>query len=186
MTPPPVDPATITWKTPGVRGYLALALVVLGLVVTINALIPTLDALGQSGEVAAAEAFDLDAQRAAFDADMRTWTSIVNGRSPFFIPPEPVFDEPEEVVADTDEEDDPVEVKPRRYEGPDIIAAMNGRIWLDNNETVRLGEEASGVRLVSLDDVPWTVRVAWRGVEFDVEIFRRNTDDFLVNSRDRP
>ena len=178
----PVEPSTISWRTPGARGYIALALVAIGLYFSVSFLIPAVRASLESDEVAQAEAFDVAQQRAQHDEEMETWVAVVQGRSPFFIPPAPIIEEPVVEVEDDDEE--PVERAPTRYGGPDIVAAMNGRIWLDNNNIIPLGEEGSGVTLVSLDNVPWSVRVEWRGAEFDVDIFENTTPNFLTRDRD--
>lgn len=178
----PVEPSTITWRTPGARGYIAIALFVSGLVLTIGLLFPFIGAWMESDEVAAAEAFDVDRQRAQHAREMEAWVAVVQGRSPFFIPPAPIIEEPVVVEDEPDEPDEPR--APTRYGGPDIVAAMNGRIWLDDETIVPLGEEGSGVTLISLDNVPWSVRVGWRGAEFDVDIFENTTPNFLTRDRD--
>ncbi|MEM1423839.1 MAG: hypothetical protein AAGH64_07525 [Planctomycetota bacterium] len=179
---PPVEPSSISWRTPGPRGYIALGLVLIGLYATVSMLIPWVGAMLVSDEVAKADAFDAERQRAQHDEDMESWVAVVQGRSPFFIPPAPIVEQPVVEVEEDDEDDTPV--TPSRYGGPDIVAAMNGRIWLDNNTIIPLGEEVSGVTLVSLDNVPWSVRVGWRGAEFDVDIFENTTSGFLTPDRD--
>ncbi|GAB4543794.1 MAG: hypothetical protein Tsb0013_00300 [Phycisphaerales bacterium] len=182
--PAPIEPHEISWKTPGVRGYGALLLIAIGLFITLRMLIPTIQAASVSDEVEQAEAFDVAQQRADHERDMQTWVNVVDGRSPFFIPPAPIIEQ--EVVVEQEDNDDTDDrpVVPRTYGGPKVIAAMNGRIWLDNETTVALGEEGSGVTLISLDNVPWTVRVGWRGAEFDVDIFKNTTPRFLSRDRD--
>lgn len=185
MTPPtPIEPSEISWKTPGVRGYAAVVLLIVGLYVTVTMLIPTMSAVNAPAEVPEADDFDFASQRASSVGDVERFVATVDGRSPFFVPPAPIVEEPPAVVVE--EEDDGTDrppPTPTRYGGPDITAAMNGRIWLDDT-TVRIGEEAKGVRLVHMDNTPWSVRVEWRGAEFDVDIFSRNTNDFLVPDRD--
>lgn len=185
MTPPPIEPSAITWKTPGAAGYGALLLVVIGLIVTGRTLLPAIVAATVSDEVAEAEEFDPQKQHDAFASDLETWVATAQGRSVFFIPPKPII---EEVIVDEgDDQDentttDPV--KPRTYGGKKIIAAMNGRIWLDDGTIIPLGEEAQGVKLVHLDNLPWTARVEWREVEFDVDIFENTTGNFLSTRGD--
>ncbi len=181
--PTPIEPHDITWKTPGARGYGALALVLLGLFISVRLLIPAIEAATVSDEVAQAEEFNVQQQYADHDDDVERWVGVVSGRSPFFIPPKPIIEAPE-VVIDNPEDTGDIPVQPRRYEGPDILAAINGRIVLEDESVIALGEEVSGVRLVHLDDVPWTVRVEWRGVEFDVQIFENTTNRFLSPTRD--
>ena len=179
----PVEPSSISWRTPGARGYTAIALVVIGLIITVRTLIPTIGAAMESDEVEQAEAFDVERQRAQHGEEMTAWVSVVQGRSPFFIPPAPIIEEPPP-PPDPKGDEDEKPTAPTRYAGPDIIGAMNGQIWLDNDTTVALGEEGSVVTLLSLENVPWSVRVEWRGAEFDVDLFEDTTTNFLSRDRD--
>lgn len=101
----------------------------------------------------------------------------IRGRSMFFVPPAPAeVAEQENEEAPEDEGPAP---KPTRYGGPDVVAVVNGAVWFTNERRVPVGEEEGGVRVVSVENSPWTVRLEWRGVEFDVPVFERTTGRFL-------
>ena len=96
--------------------------------------------------------------------------SQVNGRSLFFVPPRPRPPRPE-VVVDTSPREPP---KPTRYGGPAITALVNNQVWFNAGQRVRLGESGRGVKIVSMN-APWSARIEWQGVEFDVDLFQRDS-----------
>jgi hypothetical protein len=172
----------ITWRTPGLLGYVALVATLLALLALGLLVLPLADALRARGEAPTAAAVDVAEQRAAYAQRMDRWAANARGRSMFFIPPEPIKEEPVVVEDPPDEPEDRPDPTPTRYRGPEVIAAMNGQIWLEGGAVVKMGEEAEGVTLLNDDDVPWSVRVEWRGQEFDVPIFERTTSRFLEPS----
>jgi hypothetical protein len=117
---------------------------------------------------AAAPADDL---QDALAADMRLHASRIDGRSLFFIPPPPRRPEPEIVRAP-----DGPPPPPSRYGGPPLIAMVNDSAWFSDGTRLRLGDQpppGSQVRLIALSP-PWSARIEWKGVEFDVSLFDRN------------
>ncbi len=167
----------IDWRTPGLLGYLGLVALVVGLIVTGVFVPPLLAALNASADISEARAFDDSDELETFENNLDAWLAVTNGRSPFFVPPRPIIEKPEIETVETEPE--PVNRVPTRYGGPDILAAMNDTIWLQGGDTVRVGDTARGVTPISLENLPWSVRVEWEGVEFDVDLFERTTSNFL-------
>lgn len=108
------------------------------------------------------------------------------GRSAFFVPPAPVPPPPPPPPPR-----DPVETPPSRdpgpppppssYGGPRIAFVWDDRVTFDNNMTlVAGGEGQNGVEVLETN-LPWSVKVRWREVEFDVQLFERTTPSFLVD-----
>jgi hypothetical protein len=118
-----------------------------------------------------------------FEASTGERLAQINGRSLFHTPPAPseaeAAEAPEEAAAAEEEAPRPV-----RYGGPEVIAVINDTVWLRGDRYVRVGEESGGVRVVSVDGSPWSVRLEWRGVEFDVEVFERTTGEFLKDQQE--
>jgi len=163
------------WERLGTWGTLALGAMVLALVfvgVTGWALVRDA-AMLRPESVAPAEA---EVQE-GYESAMEERLAQVRGRSMFFVPPAPA--EVAEEVEETPEDEGPAP-KPTRYAGPDIVAVVNGAVWFANERRVAVGEEGGGVRVVSVDGSPWSVRLEWRGEEFDVQVFERTTDRFLT------
>jgi hypothetical protein len=94
----------------------------------------------------------------------------VNGRSLFFVPPRPRPPR-QEVAIDTTPREPP---RPTRYGGPAITAMVNNQVWFNDGQRVRLGESGRGVKVVSMN-APWSAKIEWQGVEFDVDLFQRDT-----------
>lgn len=165
--------------------WLALALAVAAaaaLAVTVGPLVRALliPAPGDAGEEAQERRQRLESYRRS----MEDRVAQAIGRSMFWVPPAP--DAAEEAGEEPEAEPEPAGPPPRpsRYGGPEVIAVINGAVWFENDDVVRVGESAGGVGVVSVDGSPWTVRLTWRGVEFDVEIFERTTQRFLAPRRD--
>lgn len=177
--------SSVGWRTPGLLGWVAIIVIVLGLVIAFG---------GARGLVMAwLEKSVGDSDRARAEQEQRleqyaeettSRLAQVKGRSMFFVPPSP-----EELVAEDEPEPEPDPVvdegpapKPTRYGGPAVIAVVNNSVWIASGEMIGIGEEAEGVRVVNVDDAPWSVRLEWREVEFDVPLFERTTPRFLRTS----
>ncbi len=169
--------ARAAWERLGAWGVGALAALAIAIVAIATTAWPLLrDAIVLRPEgVAALEAEVQEGYAAAMEARV----AQIQGRSMFFVPPAPA-----EVAEREQEENEPEDSgpppRPTYYAGPDVIAVVNGKVWFSNDRRVAVGEEAGGVRVVSVDGSPWSVRLEWRGEEFDVEVFERTTGRFLV------
>ncbi len=126
-----------------------------------------------------------------FSSDLERDATRFTNRSAFFVPPAPI-PPPPPPPPPRDEEEDPEPVVPReppppsRYGGPSIAYVWDDRVTFENDMTLTAGGEGqSGVEVLSTN-LPWSVKVRWRGVEFDVQLFERTTSDFLVKPEDEP
>ena len=158
----------------GVAGCVALLVALFAAVVVgaqIGPLTRAIFAAGaQSG--AAPEADEARAQRfrSAFDGHL----AQIDGRSMFFIPAAP----PPPPRAAAVEDDKPARA-PTRYDGPAIIAMINGAVWFADGRRLEVGGEADASLRVLSQNGPWSAKVVWQGVEFDVPLFERTTERFL-------
>lgn len=176
---------SVSWRTPGLLGWLALALLLFGLIFTgmsgKDLVFAWLEKGVGDGDRARAEQ---EQRLGQYEADTRSRVAQVQGRSLFFVPPSPEqlaqVDEPEpEPEPDPDPGPPPA---PTRYGGPAVIAVVNNSVWISSGTMIPVGEEAEGVRVVNVDNAPWSVRLEWRAVEFDVPLFERTTPRFLQAS----
>jgi hypothetical protein len=118
-----------------------------------------------------ADADRTDADRLGeFAANLDRFKAQVDGRSLFYIPPRPPPPRIDPVVDNTPRE----APKPTRYGGPSIIAMVNGAVMFSDGQRVKIGESGRNVKVVSIS-APWSARLEWQGVEFDVELFQRDS-----------
>lgn len=124
--------------------------------------------------IARADTDDLTKPRLdRFNADLEQHVARVDGRSLFFIParpPPPRPPDPPPIVTGPPGPPPP----PSTYAGPAVIASVYDTVWFENGERVQLGEEAAGVKVLAIQ-APWTVTLLWRGIEFSVPLFARDT-----------
>ncbi|MEO1130199.1 MAG: hypothetical protein AAFX05_10910 [Planctomycetota bacterium] len=172
--------APMTWRDLGPLSWCAIGAAVLGIVIATTTILPLTSTLLGDHSVDVGETSAEQEQRLEkFNEQQAREIARLKGRSMFYVPPPPTEQEPEpepepEVV------DTGPPPKPTRYAGPDVVAVVNGQIWFDNDRVLNVGDEGGGVRVVSAENAPWTVRVEWREVEFDVELFERTTEAFLA------
>ena len=124
---------------------------------------------------------------AAHNAQAKTAQDRFNGRSIFFKPP-PSFKPAPPPPPPTSQ---PVAAPPPppitvTYAGPTPIYAIGDTVWFkpprqdDPQLVLSVGdEEKHGVTVISTN-LPWTVKLGWRGKEFDIDIFKRKAESFLI------
>lgn len=106
--------------------------------------------------------------------DIEGMLAQIDGRSMWFVPAPPDPPSPPRVERPAVAESAPP--PPSRYGGPEIIGVVNGQVWFSDGKKLSVGDEAEGgVRVVSIEDAPYAVRVEWQNVEFEVPLFERNT-----------
>lgn len=103
-------------------------------------------------------------QKVTFDA----YLAQVRGRSLFYLPPPPTASAAVEKV-DADKPPPP----PSSYGGPSIVAMLSDVVWFSNGRKLKVGETLDDLEVVALSP-PWTSRLKWKGVEFDVGFFERS------------
>lgn len=153
--------------------YAAIAAGAVGLVVIVtnaqvllsSATLPSsAPALGEDGKKA------LDEHR----TNTTNRVAQIKGRSPFFTPSAP----PRKVVSRPKDPEPPrpppPPSKPSSYGGPAIFAFVNDAVWFADGKKLRPGEgDEKSVKVVKLNP-PWSARIAYQGVEFDVSLFDRD------------
>ncbi len=103
-------------------------------------------------------------QKVTFDG----YLAQVKGRSLFHVPPAPQASAAVEPT-DTDKPPPP----PSSYGGPSIIAMLSDVVWFSNGRKLKVGEKHDDLEVVELAP-PWSSRLKWKGVEFDVGFFERS------------
>ncbi|HVZ94333.1 MAG TPA: hypothetical protein VG797_07475 [Phycisphaerales bacterium] len=172
MPPPVSDPKAVA-RYLGWWGCGALVVILVALW-AIGRQVPALVGAVFLPRSVAAEAVEKSAERSeqfkqAIDANL----AQVNGRSMFYVPGAP------RAVAKVEEKKDDKPSTPSSYGGPRIIAMINNKVWFDDATSMKVGEgEKSEMKVVAIS-TPWSARIAWRGVEFDVPLFDRTTEKFL-------
>ncbi|MFM9959468.1 MAG: hypothetical protein ACKVZJ_15535 [Phycisphaerales bacterium] len=111
---------------------------------------------------------------AKYEAGLDKRAAQSEGRSMFFAPVAP-----NKPVEEEKKEDDKPPPPPVTYEGPGLVAIVYDRVWFDDGRSMSPADaEDSGLAVVDVSP-PWAARLRWRGVEFDVTLFSRTTDEFL-------
>ena len=104
-----------------------------------------------------------------------------NGRSAFFAPPAPVRKAPKTVKPPEPPKPPPpppTPSAPREYAGPKPIGAVGSLVFFADNNQIRVGEEKSGVKVLS-SEAPWSVKLAHGGGEYDVPLWTKGKEEFL-------
>lgn len=158
----------------GVLGCLGLAAAVIAAVALVAQIGPLARALlvpgAQSSEALASDDARVQRFKDAFDGNI----AQIEGRSMFFTPAAPPPPPREAALRD-----DRPEQAPTRYDGPAIIAMVNGSVWFADGRRLSIGAEPESSLGVLSQNGPWGARVIWKGVEFDVPLFDRTTDRFI-------
>ena len=183
MSTPHPSNAPFTRRDLSMLSWVAIAVAALALFALISALAPTVVALLTPGPESA-EAAEQDQERriAQYNERLAKSLALAQGRSMFVVPPAPdaiAQAEKDKAKAAEAADEGPA---PTRYTGPDPIAVINNTVWFSDSTSVPLGKERAGIRVVSVDRAPWSVRLKWRNVEFDVPIFENTTPSFLTKS----
>ena len=119
-------------------------------------------------------------------AAAETYEDRFNGRSVFFRPRQPRRTEPkrphvqatEVVTVDPEEEQEPI--CPPRYAGPRIVGYVGGTVWFSGDVRLGVGEEAEGLKVISVDDLPWSAKIEYQDWEYDVTFLSRRPADFFA------
>lgn len=166
----------------GPFGIVAALLALLALIVTLYLVGRTIIGMPWGAPIASQSLRDPTGWAERYATQLTTNHDRVAGRSPFFTPAAPPPPAPPPRVVEETEEDPgppPPPPPPARYGGPDMIAMMGDVVWFANDKRLRVGEEDSGVTVVATNP-PWKATLLWRGIEFEVPLFERTTDQFLA------
>jgi hypothetical protein len=172
----------------------SLAALIVGVVVVLTGLSAIVSAAFGPGVGKIQPQDEMNALVAQHNEKLQLWQDRLNGRSPFFKPPAPV------VVQKVEPKPEPVRISepvkdpgpPPRYEGPPIAFAYADVVYFNSMNQgdgkvtrVRVGEEQSGLRVISTS-LPWTVKVGFKGGEYDVPLFNRSDQSAFVKGPSEP
>lgn len=101
----------------------------------------------------------------------------LDGRSPFFVPGAPPPPPPPPPPASPPAPPPPPPAPPpppSSYGGPKVVAFVNGQVLFEDKTSLAVGEgEADELRVLEAS-APWSIRVMWKGIEFDVPLMDRD------------
>lgn len=106
-----------------------------------------------------------------------TYRSQLDGRSPFFVPgapPPPPPPAPPPAPPPPPPPPPAPPPAPSTYAGPKVVAVVNEQVLFDNKKWIGVGESESADLEVLEASAPWSIRVRWKGVEFDVPLLGRD------------
>ncbi|MDX2131434.1 MAG: hypothetical protein SFY69_05225 [Planctomycetota bacterium] len=100
------------------------------------------------------------------------YVAQVTGRSLFHNPRAVVAEAPPPEPVDEGPRETP---RPSSYGGPALAAMVFDEVWFADGQRLKVGDEAKNdLRVVSISP-PWNARIEWKGVEFTVDLFRRDS-----------
>jgi hypothetical protein len=168
---PTNTPSSVAWlgawrvATPGAK--IATALSIAATIIVLVMGVPLLIDLVSPAPVPPAKVGDpaknAEQQKVTFDG----YVAQIKGRSLFFVPPPPRAAEPPPEASGSH-----APPPPSSYGGPSIVAMLSDVVWFSNGKKMKVGESGDDLEVVSLAP-PWTSRLKWKGVEFDVGFFDR-------------
>ncbi|MBM4108778.1 MAG: hypothetical protein FJ255_08190 [Phycisphaerae bacterium] len=163
-------------KRVGWVGWLAVVVAILALVVCLPGLVGVGGSLLAPSARRSAAAQEERLAKAAEDYATGVERSLaqIDGRSIFFVPSPPIPPPPPPpTVVETEPPPPP---KPTSYGGPAIIAMVNDAVWFSDGTRLVPGQssESGEVRVVRVE-MPWQAVLEWKGVEFKVPLFDRDS-----------
>lgn len=159
-------------------GVIALGGVVVLGVTIITSVSPLIADASQRVPAVGDETSSTDKALARFNTEHARHEASAIGRSMFFIPNAPPPPPPPPPPPAPPHTTPPPPPPPSRYGGPKVIGMLGDSVWFEGGRIAGLDEEVDGVRVISLSP-PWSARLEWKGVEFDVPLFDRTTGRFL-------
>jgi hypothetical protein len=161
----------IRFNAPLITSAVAIALALIGVLVQAPALVAALVAPAAGEDPTVAAVVD---QVSKSQSHFAAFRQRFDGRSIFFkpdpwpqkAPPPPPPPPPTESVAEA-----PPPPRVTVYTGPPIIYAMTHEVCFQGAIKLAVGEEKSGIKLISTEGLPWSVRVLYKEWEGDVTVF---------------
>lgn len=165
---------------PGIIPAVALALIIVCAAVVAVQAASVISTIMHPSPDASRQLADQKQRAEAYSKSVDAQLSQISGRSMFVLPPKPP-PEPKPKPASTPsvKRDPGPPPPPSSYGGPKIIAMMGNTVWFEGGDRVSIDGEHDGVTVIGTSP-PWTARLKWKGVEFDVKLFERTTPKFLV------
>lgn len=158
----------------GAHGVAAITLTLLAVIVLLAEVRAVVRAmlLARIPEAAGDDADEARIRRHALSIEQSL--AQIAGRSMFFTPPPPPAASP------AVRREAPAEGPPTRYEGPALVAIVNGAAWFADGRRLEVGEESDALLRVIALNPPWGARVFWKGAVFEAPLFDRTTARFLA------
>ncbi|MDX2146245.1 MAG: hypothetical protein SFZ23_01885 [Planctomycetota bacterium] len=173
-----LDPRRALGRVPsllGVPGAIAAVCLTLALVSVGAAIVPVVRAaLAPSVAAPSATQEALAKERDKFTAAFDEQLAQVRGRSLFFIPPEPRRAPVRRAAAPPAAPPPPRAATPSTYAGPALIGVAYGAAWFADGLRLAAGESKDDLRVVRVQ-APWSVDVQWRGGDFTLDLFKRDS-----------
>lgn len=147
----------------GAAAGVAVIIAVAGVAQSAALSLPAIDASDRGGN-------ELGDVTAAYRAQL-------DGRSPFFVPgapPPPPPPAPPPAPPPPPAAPPAPPPPPSTYGGPKVVAVVNDRVVFADKRTLVVGENESEDLRVLDSSAPWSIRVLWKGVEFDVPLLGRD------------
>jgi hypothetical protein len=158
------------------RGWVALGTGAVALTVIALTAAPVVRAVFISSGAHAPETVHKEEALRFREAATKKYLAQINGRSLFYIPPPPApaprprVDPPPVVKVDP-----PKPLPPSRYGGPAIMGMVNNAVWFTDGTQMRVGDPVkSDLSVVDLSNAPWTAKLRWKEIDFDVTFIERD------------
>lgn len=119
-------------------------------------------------------------------AAAETYEDRFNGRSVFFRPRQPRPPRPPEqqkaapTVKQTEVLAEAPEPTCPPYAGPRIVGYVGGTVWFSGDVRLGVGEDSEGLKVISVDDLPWSATIKYQDWEYDVAFLSRRPADFFA------
>ncbi|MCW5756132.1 MAG: hypothetical protein KIT54_02745 [Phycisphaeraceae bacterium] len=101
----------------------------------------------------------------------------LDGRSPFYVPSPPPPPPPPAPPPPPPPPPAPPPAPPpppSTYGGPKVVAVVHDRVLFADKRWVSVGEGKDDDLVVLEASAPWSIRVRWKGIEFDVPLLPRD------------
>lgn len=108
-------------------------------------------------------------------ARMEGYRRQIDGRTMFFVPARPPPPPPKVEARNSEDTKPALPPPPSTYGGPAPIALIFDTVWFADGQKLKAGDEAKGDLEVVRLDSPWNAILKWKGVEFTVKVFDRDS-----------
>lgn len=157
---------TSAWVLVGAAGAAAGVAIVIGL-----------GRLAQSAMLSLPTVDSMVGERTELGDVTAGYRAQLDGRSPFFVPGAPPPPPPPAAPPAPPAPPPPPPAPPpapSSYGGPGVVAVVNGSVLFADKRMLAIGDDANEELQVLEASAPWSIRVRWKGVEFDVPLLRRD------------
>lgn len=108
-------------------------------------------------------------------AKLDNFRKQVDGRTMFFVPAKPPPPKPAVEARNEETGPPPAPPAPTTYGGPAPIAMVFDTVWFADGQKLKAGDESKDDLQVVRLEAPWAAILKWKGVEFTVKFFERDS-----------